>query len=165
MVKNNPNIKPAEIQSTIVLSAFRNQMDWRIVEKEAASIVNRKQISNIKQKIRAETEPHGHNFEAIVNFKEYCDAKDKLYVFKINDRHGNPDQPSFVFKSSEAKMKLAVAMDHGKKIVRHSLAYFFFVSRPPHWPKISAKNAHNFGKKIWQGYKLLSSNVLTDFSN
>ena len=90
-------------------------MDWRIVEKEAASIVNRKQISNIKQKIRAETEPHGHNFEAIVNFKEYCDAKDHLYVFKINDRRGNPDQPSFLFKSSEAKMKLAVAMDNEKE--------------------------------------------------
>lgn len=114
LVKNNPNIKPAEIQSTIVLSAFRNQMDWQTVEKEAASIVNRKQITNIKQKIRAETEPHGHNFEAIVNFKEYCDEKDKLYVYKINDRRGNPDQPSSVFKSSEAKMKLAVAMNNEK---------------------------------------------------
>lgn len=90
-------------------------MDWQTVEKEAASVVNRKQISNIKQNIRAETETHGHNFEAIVNFKEYCDEKDKLYVFKINHRRGNPDQPSFVFKTSEAKIKLAVAMDKEKE--------------------------------------------------
>ena len=87
LVKNNPNIKPAEIQSTIVLSGFRNQMDWQTVEKEAASVVNRKQISNIKQKIRAETELHGHNFEAIVNFKEYCDEKDKLYAETPTSHH------------------------------------------------------------------------------
>ena len=134
LVKNNPNIKPAEIQSTIVLSAFRNQMDWQTVEKEAASVVNKKQISNIKQKIRGETEPHGHNFEAIVKFKEYCDKKDKLYVFKINDRRGNPDQPSFMFKSSEAKMKLAVAMDNEKDDFLSEEFCFFdgkHISLPP----------------------------------
>ena len=59
-------------------------------------------------------EPHDHNFEAIVNFKECCNEKNKLYVYKIRNRRGNPDQPSFVFKSSEAKMKLAVPMNNEK---------------------------------------------------
>ena len=58
-------------------------------------------------------EPHGHNFEAVVTFKEYCDKKDTLYVYKLNDLRGNPDSPSFVFKTSTGKMKLAIAMDRG----------------------------------------------------
>ena len=35
-------------------------------------------------------------------------------MYKINDRRGNPDQPSYVFKTSTEKMKLAVSMDKGK---------------------------------------------------
>jgi len=30
--------------------------------------------------------PVGHNFEAVVKF----------YIYKVNDRHRNPDKPSFV---------------------------------------------------------------------
>lgn len=59
-------------------------------------------------------ELYGYNFEVIVNFKEYCDEKDKFYVYKINDRCGNFDQLLFVFKSSEVKMKLVVVMDNEK---------------------------------------------------
>jgi len=103
-------------------------MGWQTVEKEAASVVNRKQISNIKQKIRTGTEPHGHNFKAIVNFRESCDQKDKLYMFKINDRRRNPNQPSFLLISSKAKMKLAAAINN-KKNDFLSEEFCFFVGK------------------------------------
>lgn len=100
-------------------------MDWQTAEKEAASVMNRKQILNKKQKIRGETEPHSDNFEAIVILKECYNEKDKLYVLKINDRRGNPDQPSFVLESSEAKMKLAVPMDDEKDdFLREEFCFF-----------------------------------------
>ena len=40
LIRDNPNIKPCEIQSTFVLSAFQREMDWDEVEKEAAAIID-----------------------------------------------------------------------------------------------------------------------------
>ena len=111
LVRNNPNIKPSEVQSAIVLNAFQQRMDWTAVEKEVASTIDKKRISNIKQKVKSDIQPFGHNFEAVIAFKEYCDKKDTLYVYKINDRRGNPDKPSFVFKTSTTKAKIALNMD------------------------------------------------------
>ena len=111
LIKNNPKIKPAEVQSSIILSAFQENLEWATVEKEARGILNKKKISNIKETMKDTVQPCGHNFEAVVNFKEYCDKKDRFYIYKINDRRGNPDQPSFVFKTSAEKLKIAVAMD------------------------------------------------------
>ena len=111
LVEKNPNIKPSEIQSTFVLSAFRQQLDWSEVEKEVESTLDRNWISNIKKKAKREMQPVGHDFEALAVFKEYCDKKDVYYVYKINDRRGNPDKPSFVFKSSKKKAEIAINMD------------------------------------------------------
>lgn len=47
LVRNNPNIKPSEVQSVFVLSAFQEERDWRDVEKAAASAVDKKWISNV----------------------------------------------------------------------------------------------------------------------
>lgn len=65
----------------------------------------------MKQKLKKDIEPFCHNFEAIVSFKEYAEKKDPLYVYKINNNRGNPDMPSFVFKTSTTKMKMALNMD------------------------------------------------------
>ncbi|RMX45686.1 hypothetical protein pdam_00019976 [Pocillopora damicornis] len=91
LIRNNPNIKPSEVQSLFVLSAFQEQKDWADVESEAASTIDRKWISN------SDIEPHGHSFEAVVSFKEYYDRHDQFFTYKINDRRGNPDQPSSFF--------------------------------------------------------------------
>ena len=111
LVRNNPNIKSSEIQSTFVLSAFQRGMDWDEVEKEAAASMDEKRISNIKQKVKRDIDPFGHSFDAVVSFKEYSDKHDLLYIFKVNDRRGNPDKPSFVFKTSSTKAKIALSMD------------------------------------------------------
>ena len=84
-------VKPSEVQSVFVLSAFHQKLDWADVEREAASAIDKKWISNVKEKVKKSIEPHGHNFEAVVSFKEYCDKKDPFYIYKINDRRRNPD--------------------------------------------------------------------------
>ena len=50
-----------------------------------------------KKKFKSAIEPHGHSFEAVVSFKEYYDRHDQFFTYKINDRSGNPDQPSSFF--------------------------------------------------------------------
>lgn len=58
----------------------------------------------------------------MAHFKQYCDVKDPLYFYKINDNTGNPDRTSFVFKLSTFKAKIAINMDRHKK---HFLAQEF----------------------------------------
>ena len=125
IVKNNPNMKPSEIQSACVLSAFRKQLDWSEVEKEVESTLDRTRISNIKKKVKREMQPVGHDFEAVAVFKEYCDKKDVYYVYKMNDRRGNPDKPSYVFKSSKTKAEIALNMDKdGNNILNEEYCFF-----------------------------------------
>ena len=125
LVENNPNIKPSEIQSACVLSAFRKQLDWSEVEREVESTLDRSWISNIKKKVKREMQPVGHDFEAVAVFKEYCDKKDVYYIYKMNDRRGNPDKPSFVFKSSKTKAEMALNMDKdGNHFLNEEFCYF-----------------------------------------
>ena len=80
IIKENPNITPSQIQSACILSAFRENADWRKVEKEAEATLDKKWIPNLKHKIKKHTEPVGHDLKAILTFKQYCDQKDEYFV-------------------------------------------------------------------------------------
>lgn len=121
-LRKNPSAKPSQVQSAYILSMVRNREDWDKVDKQARDLLNTKWISNRKQEVRKETEPYGHNFEAVAHFKQYCDVKDPFYIYKMNDTRGNPDRPSFVFKTSTLKAKIAISMDKDKE---HFLAQEF----------------------------------------
>lgn len=66
-----------------------------------------------KEKARALA--YGDNIEVVAHFKQYCDVKDPLYIYKINDNTGNPDRTSFVFRLRSLKAKIAINMDRDKK--------------------------------------------------
>ena len=84
---------------------------WDKIDKEASKLVDCKWIPNQKQAVRRELNPQGENFEALVTFKHFCDPKDPYYVYKINDSRGNPDSPTYVFKTSKAKLLMANNMN------------------------------------------------------
>ena len=67
--------------------------------------------SNEKQRARNINEPHGHNFEAVA---------------QLNDRLGNPERPSFVFKTSKLKELFALNMDETKDHILSQKSCFFF---------------------------------------
>ena len=69
-----------------------------------------KKVRNIKQRVRSELHPSGHNFEALAHLKARMDQEDPLYIYKMNDRRHN-NKPSFVFKTSKIQAQLALAMD------------------------------------------------------
>ncbi len=69
--------------------------------------------------------PLGENFEGLVTFKKFCDKKDKFYVYKINDSRGNPDLPSFVFKTSSTKLQMAHLMNRdGDHFLNEEYCFF-----------------------------------------
>ena len=125
ILQKNPDMKPAQVQSAFVLSALRSGEDWTTVVSEASQILDKKWIANQKQDLRKNTYPSGENFEALATFKEYCDKEDKLLVFKINDRRCNPDLPSYVFKTSKARMQIAENMNRdGKHFMSNEYCFF-----------------------------------------
>jgi hypothetical protein len=111
MFKKNPNLKPSEVQSALLVSSLRSEQDWSKIDAQASQLVDRKWIENQKATVRKEVNPLGENFEGLVTFKNFCDRKDEFYVYKINDSRGNPDLPTFVFKTSSTKLQMAHHMD------------------------------------------------------
>lgn len=125
IIKENPNIKPSEIQSARVLSAFRRGEDWQSVRKQVESTMDKQWPANIKKKVKRDMEPVGHDYEAVITFKQYCDNNDTFYVYKVNDNRGNPDMPSFVFKMGAEKAKMAINMDRdGEHYLRDEFCFF-----------------------------------------
>ena len=85
--------------------------DWNSIEETAQNVMDKRWLSNQKQKIKNFNEPHGHNFEAVARFKQYADQRDPFYIYTMNDRRGNPNKPSYVLKSSKLKAQFALNMD------------------------------------------------------
>ena len=113
-------------------------------------MANKEWLSNEKQKIKASSEPHGHNFEAVAHFKQYADKRGPFYVYSINDRRGNPEKPSLVFKSSALKAQMALKMDRTKSnLLSEEFCYFDGkVQRCKGFVSLTASVYHPLLKKV-----------------
>lgn len=107
MISENPDATPSQMQSSVILSKMRQRCDWSEVEKAAAaaSVSDKKWISNKKQEIKKKSEPHGHDFESVAHFKEYADVRDPYYVYKLKYNADKTIGQSYVFKTSKLKVK------------------------------------------------------------
>ncbi|CAB4026182.1 Hypothetical predicted protein [Paramuricea clavata] len=122
----NPQLTPSTIQSNLIVSQMRQGKDWNSIEETARNIMDKKWLSNQKQKIKDSNQPHGHNFEAVAHFKQYADQRDPYYVYTMNDRRENPSKPSHVFKSSKLKAQFALNMDCATSENKLSDEFCFF---------------------------------------
>ena len=108
-----------------MLSVFRDKADWATVEKEVEATLDRQRLSNVKKQMKRDTKPLGHDFAAVVTFKQYCDRKAIFYIYKIYDHRGNPDRPAFVFKMGMEKAKTAINMDRkGNHFLHNEFCHF-----------------------------------------
>ena len=80
-------------------------VDWDELEGTADTLLDTKKISNLKAKLENESNPVGQSFDAVAHLKRKSDKKDKFYLYKMNKRCMNPDEPSYVFKTSKLKVK------------------------------------------------------------
>ena len=109
------------MQSMHVLSAFRRE-DWQSVGKKVESM-DKQWLSNIKKKVKRDMEPMGHDYEAVVMFKQYCDKKNNIfYEYKVNDSRGNPHKP-FKMDTEKAGMAIIMARD-GDHYLRDEFCFF-----------------------------------------
>ena len=98
-------------------------MDWDGLEKTTDSLLDTKKISSLKAKINKENNPAGHSFEAVTHLKQKSDEKDEFFIYKMNDRHMNPDESSFVFKISKLKVSFALSMGDEQHFLSNEYCY------------------------------------------
>ena len=67
-------------------------------------------ISRIKEKVKKSMNPSGHSFDAIAKYKATTDKLDKFLIYRA--QNGNlSGGPSYVFKTSETQLRMALDMD------------------------------------------------------
>ena len=125
LLRKDPSLKPSQVQSALLVSTLRSGKSWEEIDKQARQLVDRTWISNQKQAVRRDLNPLGENFEGLVTFKHHCDKKDTFYVYKINDSRGNPDSPTYVFKTSRTKLNIANNMNKDSDHFLNMEFYFF----------------------------------------
>ena len=98
------------VRQSILEGLKADVVDWDGLEKTTDSLLDTKRISNLKAKINEENNPAGHSFEAVAHLGQKSDEKDEFFIYKMNDRHMNPDEPPFVFKTIKLKVSIAFSM-------------------------------------------------------
>lgn len=91
--------------------------------KTTDSLLDTKRLSNLKAIINKVNNPAGHSFEAVAHLERKSDEKDKFFIYKTNDRHMNPDEPSFVFKTSKLKDSFALSMGDEEHFLSNEYCY------------------------------------------
>ena len=59
-LSEDPTLTPSQIQSNIILSMMTERSDWTSIEKASVETLDKKWITNEKQRKRNTNEPHGH---------------------------------------------------------------------------------------------------------
>ena len=83
---------------------MKQRSDGSSIEKPATETPEKKM--DLKRETKNKYNgPPGHNFEATAHFKQFSDSSDPYYIYKLNDRRGNPDKlkASFAFNMNETK--------------------------------------------------------------
>ena len=123
-LRKNPNLKLSEVVRQSILEGLKaDVVDWEELEKTTDTLLNTKKISNLKAKINKENNPAGHSFEAVAHLKLKSDEKDQYFIYKMNDRHMSPDEPSYVFKTSKLKINIALSMGDQEHFLSNEYCY------------------------------------------
>ena len=117
-------MKPSEVVRQSILEGLKvDVVDWDGLEETIDSLLDTKKISNLKAKINKENNPAGHSFEAVAHLTQKSDEKDEFFIYKMNDRHMNPDESSFVFKTSKLKVSITLSMGDEEHFLSNEYCY------------------------------------------
>ena len=123
-LRRNPNLKPSEVVRQSILEGLRaDVVDWDELNKTTDALLDSKKISNLKAKINKENNPAGHSIEAVAQLKRKSDEQDEYFIYKMNDRYVNPDEPSYVFKTSKLKINIALSMGNKELFMPNEYCY------------------------------------------
>ncbi len=69
-ISENPAVKPSKlVNDKMVTLMSSNDFQWNDVEDVAEDFVDLKRVHNVREELRKQTNPLGHNFEALASYK------------------------------------------------------------------------------------------------
>lgn len=77
---------------------------------DLAEDVAPEKISRVKDKVKQSMNPMGHSFDALAKYKATTDKLDKFLIYRAQNGSLNGG-PSYVFKTSEIQLQMALDMD------------------------------------------------------
>ena len=90
---------------------------------DLAEDVAPEKISRVKDKVKKSMNPMGHSFDALAKYKATTDKLDKFLIYKVQNG-GLNGGPSYVFKTSEAQLHMALDMDRDAEgILKHEVCF------------------------------------------
>lgn len=90
---------------------------------DLAEDVAPEKISRVKDKVKKSMNPMGHSFDALAKYKATTDKLDKFLIYKAQNG-GLNGGPSYVFKTSEAQLQMALDMDRdAESILKHEVCF------------------------------------------
>lgn len=109
-IENN-TLKPSEASGNLLVSELKGE-DWDEIERVAETVADSKRISSLKEKAKTlGSNGLGHSFDALSNFKSFCDKRDACYIYKMNNHELNGEM-TYVFKCSSIQAQLALSMEY-----------------------------------------------------
>ena len=139
--KKHTSLKPSEAASnTIVAALKKDDSTWEEIELLADTLADTRRIRDTKAKVKRSMESYGHSFDAVGEFKKFCDKRDPYLVYRSNDGQQNGDL-TYVFKCSRFQAQLALSMDCSKDgLLREQYCYASFLeSHPlPKWFRVNS---------------------------
>ena len=109
--KTHSMVKPSTVPTAKLTTMIREGRRCSDVENAAEAMLCTNKVKNTKAKVVNSIHAYGHNFHAVVEVKKKTDDKDRYLIWKINNRHFNNGNGSFVFKMSKEKAEICVQMD------------------------------------------------------
>ena len=112
--EKHSSLKPSEAAANTLVSALKKPgSTWGELDQLAEALADSRRVQETKAKAKKSLEQHGHSFDALCQFKKFCDERDPYLVYRFNDERQNGDL-SYVFKCSSFQAKLALSMDSAK---------------------------------------------------
>ena len=106
------NATPQQAANETIVEVIENG-NLDDIDAVVDSVLDKQKLKNLRKKVINESQPLGHSFEAVSDLKSKISKKDKFYIYRLNDRKMN-DKISYVFKTSEFLLQLAIDMDKDK---------------------------------------------------
>ena len=111
--EKHSSLKVLEAAVNTLVSTLTTGTTWEQLETLAESLEDTRRVQDTKAKVEKSLEQHGHCFDALCEFKKFCDQKDPLLVYRFNDERQNGDL-MYVFKCLQFQAKLSLSMDRGE---------------------------------------------------
>ena len=93
------SLKPSEAIANTIVCALKEGNTWEEIDALAENLADSRRVQDTKAKAKKSLESHGHSFDALCEFKKFCDDRDPYLLYRFNDERQNGNN-TFVFKCS-----------------------------------------------------------------